>query len=311
MRRRAARRKRLASAGGKSAAVRLGEDPIVRATRLDQRPLWMLPVLIVSAAGLHLLFGVSVGAIAEAFAVSDKEIIDEKIIVEINEITEPEPIVEPERVVETEPEPEPEKVVEPEPEPKPEPKPKPKPKVKKPKVVEPKPEPEPEAPPPPRRVIGLDLGSTVEGGNGPAFAGGNALDGSTASKAVDPNKVKANPGQSTEPVREPTKPGPNRRATIIPQKGVKLVKPKRKQRVKPKYPPTLKAQGIEANVVVEVEITAKGRVKSVQIISPAKEAAFNKAAKEAALKEVFSPASKNGMTIPFRLTFTYRYRISD
>ncbi len=309
---RALRKKRLAKRGGKAVvAVRLGEDPLTRAAKRDRMQMWVIPLFLALAAMLHVLFGAGVGVIAKSFAMGDRAAKPEKITVEIHEFPEKKPEVkkEPEvkeEVVKEEPAVK-EEVVKPKPKPKAEPK---KPK-KKPKNPEPEIPPKPPAPPPPRKVVGLDLGSTVEGGKGPSFATGNSQDGTTASTAVDPKLVKDNPGTSTEPVRGPTKPGPNRRATIIPQKGVKLVKPKRKQRVKPKYPATLKAQGIEANVIVEVEILASGTVKSVKIISPAKENEFNKAAKAAAMQEVFSPATKNGTAIPFRLTFTYRYRISD
>jgi protein TonB len=300
-RKRAARDKRLSARDGvKAKPARVGEDPLLRSERTDAKQAWMIPLLLVGAAVAHLAFTVGIGAVADAFALSDGDAEDEKIIVEI---TEPPPPIEPEPVVEPEPEPEPEPVIE-------EPKPKPEPKVKPEPEPEPEPPPEVEPPkPPPRRVIGLDLGATVEGGTGPAFATGNALDGKTEKKAVDPKDVKQDPGPSTEVVKGPT--SPNRVATIVPRKNVKIVKPKRKQRVKPEYPAILKAQGIEGNVVVEVQISAEGIVKSVEIIAPAKEAEFNEAAKLAAMKEIFEPATRDGKAISFRLSFTYRYRISD
>ena len=92
---------------------------------------------------------------------------------------------------------------------------------------------------------------------------------------------------------------------------MKLVKPKRLQRIKPAYPPTLRAQGIEANVVVKVEVDATGKVTQVEIISPAKESEFNEAAKRAARQEKFSPATKDGKAIPYSISYTYRFRIND
>ena len=307
------RRRALARQRKSVPTQRLGPDPLVRGAQRDAARAWMIPILLIAAALAHGGFALGIGVISEAFAIGDKKVEDETLIVEIVEVSEPEP--EPEPVPEPEPEPEPEPVLEPviEKPPEPEPVPEP-PKIKAKAKPKPKAEPPPEEPvepakPPPRKIVGLDLGSTVEGGAGPSFGTGNALDGATARKAADPKEVKPNPGSSTKPEKADT--GPNRVASILPRTNQKLVKPKRKKRVKPDYPPTLRAQGIEANVVVQVEIDAEGKVKSVEIISPAPEAEFNEAAKAAALKETFQPASQNGKAIPFRLSFTYRYRIND
>ena len=115
-----------------------------------------------------------------------------------------------------------------------------------------------------------------------------------------------------EPVVEPTPaPSKNRRATRVPKKGVKLVKPKRKNRVKPAYPELLRAQGVEDNVVVKVTISRTGAVTAVEIIAPSKYDELNTAARAAAKKERFEPATKNGKAVEFTLSFTYRFRLSE
>jgi protein TonB len=164
-------------------------------------------------------------------------------------------------------------------------------------------------PPPPERIVGLDLSSTVAGGGGPAFATGTDMRGTTDTTATDPTQAAREPeAQETTEVPDPKT---NRKATRIPQKGVKLVKPKRKTRVKPDYPPKLRAQGIEGNVVVEVQIEANGKIKKVSIVSPSPYEEMNTQALIAANKEVFSPATRNGKGIPFTISYTVRFRLSD
>ena len=106
-------------------------------------------------------------------------------------------------------------------------------------------------------------------------------------------------------------PKTNRKATRIPTSGVKLVKPKFLKRVKPEYPPKLKAQGIEGNVVVEVRVDQRGQVAAAKIIAPAEYAELNEQALIAARKEVFSPATRAGKAIPFTLTYTVRFRLNE
>lgn len=104
-------------------------------------------------------------------------------------------------------------------------------------------------------------------------------------------------------------PGPNRVAAHIPGAKVKLVKPKRISRVEPSYPSILRAQDIEGTVVLRVHINAQGKVTKVDIVAGAKHAAFNESARIAALKECFRPSTKNGVAIPFDITFSSRFRI--
>lgn len=169
----------------------------------------------------------------------------------------------------------------------------------------PAPAPAPAAPAPaPRRVVGLSLGATVEG-DGPAFAVGNTLEGRTARVAATPSAAPAPPPAA------PAAPSLNRRAQQDPEAEVALVRPQRLAALKPRYPDALRAQGAEADVVVQVELTTTGAVRAARISRPAPEPDFNAAALAAAWQERFSPATRDGVPIEYTLTFTYRFRASD
>jgi len=204
-----------------------------------------------------------------------------------------------------------EKKVEPPPppvEPPPEPE---KPLRVPPKVVQAEPPPPEKAPEPkkapPPRVIGLSLESTAgEGGSGPTFAVGNTRAGQTAEKAVAPADIP----KEAPPVVEDA-PKTNRAASRIPVAGVSYQQPRRKSPSKPPYPETLKSQGLEADVTVMVSLDASGKVIAVKIIRESPYPEFNEAARKAAQAEEFEPATRDGLPIPFTLSFTYRFRLED
>src|SRR5690606_18220546 len=104
---------------------------------------------------------------------------------------------------------------------------------------------------------------------------------------------------------------PNRVATRIPTPGVKLVKPKRSSQVRPNYPPKLRAQGIEANVVVEVRLDAQGAVVEATLVSPCPYEEMNQEALAAARRERFAPAMRDGKAIAYSISYTIRFRLSD
>ena len=206
----------------------------------------------------------------------------------------------------------------PEPPPKKEAEPPPPPPVEKvrPKIV--KALPPPEAPPPqekpkapPVRVVGLSLDSTAEGGDGPSFAVGNTRMGETDKKAVAPKDVKP-PSTEAPAVAAPSGPAAvNQAASRIPVAGVKIGLPKRRNPKPPPYPAVLKTQGLEADVTVMVSIDASGKVATVKIIKEAPYPEFNEAARVAALAEEFEPATRDGVPMPYSLSFTYRFRLED
>ncbi len=204
------------------------------------------------------------------------------------------------------------------------PKPKPKPKPKKPRVKPPKPPPKdvkppppdpidvPDEPPPPpkkkpRRIVGLSLESTVEGGGGPSFAVGNTRMGQTERTAEDTKDVeKLAPATNTKPP-----PPANRRATRVPTGTGKIDKPQVLQSFKPEYPELLRAQNVEDVVKVEVRLNKKGKVTSARVVAPSKHKEFNKAALAGAKKFRFAPAKRDGVPISYTVVLTIRFQLND
>jgi TonB family protein len=178
-----------------------------------------------------------------------------------------------------------------------------------PKIEEPPKEPEKKPPP---RIVGLSFESTVGEGNGegPAFAVGNTRLGETDKFAVKKEDV---PKERPAPVNGTEKPTTvNQAATRIPRKGVTFTEAKyRGKPPKPDYPPTLKAQGVEADVEVLVFISATGKVTSVKILHESPYPEFNEAAKKAALATEWEPATRNGEPMASTKKYSYRFRITD
>jgi len=85
--------------------------------------------------------------------------------------------------------------------------------------------------------------------------------------------------------------------------------PRRRLAKVPVYPENMKAQLIEADVLVSVNLDAAGKVTRVRIDRGSPHPEFNEAARAAAETELFEPAIENGVAIPFSLSFTYRFRL--
>lgn len=269
-------------------ATEIAADPLERrrTARVDTVVLAALAAL--AAVGAHVVFTAAIWGVGVLLKKDDPREQEERIAVAVIE-PEPEP---------PKPEPEPEP---PPPEPEP-PKPQPKPVAKPPP---PPPVDQPPPPKPPAKIVGLDIGSTVAGGSGPAFATGEDLKGQTERVAQEVKPVETTKTPVTTDVPQ------NRTATRVPQKGVELVKPKRLTSVKPNYPPTLRAQSIEADVVVQVRLDASGAVIDATIVSGSAYPEMNSEALIAARKERFAPATRDGTGIEFTLTYTIRFRLSD
>jgi TonB family protein len=156
--------------------------------------------------------------------------------------------------------------------------------------AEPPPDPVSEPPPsepaptkPARRIVGIDMGSTVVGGNGPAFAVGNTRMGETAKVAEDPNAV----GRA----------------------GAQFTPPRRTHEEPPEYPASLKAQNVEGEVGLRVEIDAHGKVTGVSVARPSPQDEFNRAAVASAWKGTYEPAVSNGAAVANAIQFTVRFRL--
>ncbi len=196
----------------------------------------------------------------------------------------------------------------------------PPPVAEKPQAL-PQPVKEAEAPPPApevvaeepvrRRIVGLSLESTVQG-DGPSFATGTSRMGRTERSAEDPERAAKASGDGVRAASAvPAVAATQRAATLIPTRDAQFEKPKRLRRNEPAYPATLKAQGIEGDVTVSVSIDASGKVTGVSIVQSSGQAAFDRAAQQAATEERFSPAVRDGHPVAFTLTYSYRFRIQD
>ena len=283
-------------------------DPLVRPTGSKAAQLLRTVVVLVAALGLHAFMLTAIFAanrVASSMAPEVEK--DDKINVAI--VRPPPPPPPP-----VEPPPEPiDEPTDAEPPPPPPKKKKP-PKKKPPKNEPPPPDPidvppEPPKTPPkkqPRRIVGLNLESTVQGAGGPGFAVGNTRMGRTGDTAEDAKNVRKLDKVASEP-RE------NRTATRIPGRGRgKIVPPKPKGRLlKPEYPALLRKQNIEAAVTVEVRIDGKGKVVSARVLDGPRYKEFRDAALAVAKKQQWEPATQGGKPIPYTRTYVYRFRFTD
>ena len=176
------------------------------------------------------------------------------------------------------------------------------------KIEEPPKEPDKKPPP---RIVGLNFESTVGEGNGdgPSFATGNTRLGETDKIAVKKEDV---PKERPAPLNGTEKPTvANQAATRIPSKGVTFTEAKYRKQVKPAFPPTLKAQGVESDVDVLVFIDAAGKVTNVKILHESPYPEFNEAARKAALETEWEPATRNGEPMASTKKYSYRFRLTD
>ena len=147
----------------------------------------------------------------------------------------------------------------------------------------------------PKRIVGLSLSSTVKGG-GAAFAVGNTRAGVTGRVADAPDAPKRADAEPRLDVRVAT-----RRDRAV-------ERPRRLRRLEPEYPEAYRRRGLEGRVVVELVVGIDGLPNDVRLIATSEHAAFNDAARRAAHRERFRPATKDGAAVPFRLRFTYHFR---
>ena len=273
-------------------------DPLVRPQKTGWAATVSAALLFVFAFALHafiLLVFLGVGNVADRFA-PQRESRNERISVDIV-APPPPPVMEEIEVEEVDAVP----LV-----PKPKLKPKPKPTPKQELAADPidvAPEVAPAEVTPPvkkRRVVGLSFESTVMGGGGPSFAVGNTRMGNTKKVAEDAKQV-----EKLEPRKL------NQKATRVPMSGVQRTKPKRLEAVQPIYPKVLRQQGIEADVTVSISISAEGRVTRVRLIKGGGHDAFDQAALDAAQKQRFTPATRDGEPVAYSLKYTYRFRLND
>jgi TonB family protein len=93
-----------------------------------------------------------------------------------------------------------------------------------------------------------------------------------------------------------------------PAKG--LVKPVLQKFVEADYPPEAVKDGKQAEVVLEVDIDATGKVTKATVVNPAG-SGFDEAAVKAVEQFTFSPALRDGKAIPARIAYRYSFTLKD
>src|SRR5688500_11436248 len=73
------------------------------------------------------------------------------------------------------------------------------------------------------------------------------------------------------------------------------------------YPAEAQAKGIEAEVVLALDIDANGKVSVAEVVEPAGHG-FDEAARAAALQFEFEPARRNGRPVKSRILYRYAFR---
>lgn len=204
------------------------------------------------------------------------------------------------------------------------PRPLPRPKPKKKRLRKPKPRrkkqefrrtppPPPNQTPPkkvettPQPTFGLTKSSLGKGPGKIAFRQGNTL-------MMDPDK---NPPKRVLPYAPPRNDPPPRR--IIPFQPVPLLdideNPRELQKTKALYPPDAKRDGIEAVVVLSVQIRKNGKVRRVRVISirppQATRYDFGASAIRALQHYRFAPARAKGQPVDVVVRYIYRFELDD
>jgi TonB family protein len=76
------------------------------------------------------------------------------------------------------------------------------------------------------------------------------------------------------------------------------------------YPPEAQKQGIQGDVVLRLTIDATGKVTAAEVVEPAGHG-FDEAAREAALKFRFDPATRDGKAVPVRILYKYSFTLKE
>jgi TonB family protein len=74
------------------------------------------------------------------------------------------------------------------------------------------------------------------------------------------------------------------------------------------HPPEALKQGLEGHPVLKLTIDATGKVTAAEVVEPAGHG-FDEAAKEAALKFVYEPATRDGKPIPVQILYRYDFTL--
>jgi protein TonB len=236
----------------------------------------------------------------------------------------------------SEPTPEPEPEPTPEPPPKPDPKPKPAPKPPEPEKPQPEPDPDPpdttkpepvepspgtdtqqkdDKPPEeptqqdPVDLQGLEMSSTVEGGEGPTMKVGKGVgSGEVTDTYVSPDKLDQTGGGGASGSGDPGGSGSGGgTGSGCPQKDAKLVN---KERVpESEYPLAAKRRGIEGTVVGVATIDENGRVTQVKVVQSVGHG-FDELATEAFKKWRFEPAQRGCQPVSTKKRLSHDFTLT-
>lgn len=105
--------------------------------------------------------------------------------------------------------------------------------------------------------------------------------------------------------QDTTKPSP-------PELELQLVPPTLVRGVQAEYPDQAAADAVEADVVLEIDVSATGTVDDVRVIEPPKAQGygFEEAAMGAARQFVFEPATEGGVAVPVTITYRTSFALS-
>ncbi|MBI5532454.1 MAG: TonB family protein [Deltaproteobacteria bacterium] len=106
-------------------------------------------------------------------------------------------------------------------------------------------------------------------------------------------------GAAVAPDKTPDKPAP----------GPQVIPPQLKQFVSATYPADAEKQGLEGNVVLQLDIDAEGKVTGATVVNPAGHG-FDEAAAEAAKQFTFAPALRNGKAVAARILYRYSFTLA-
>ena len=171
--------------------------------------------------------------------------------------------------------------------------------------------PPPRNAPPPRPIFGVTMSSLAKGkGTKVAVRVGNTLMKDPDKKIVDPSKVR--PYYAPRRVEPP----PRRRDVFRPVPVYEVDEnPRELRKARAVHPAAAKRRGIQARVVLSVQIRKSGRVRFAKVISvrpsTAKGFGFGKAAVAALRRFRFHPARYKGKPVDVVVRYIYRFELED
>ncbi len=94
---------------------------------------------------------------------------------------------------------------------------------------------------------------------------------------------------------------------------IRFVPPVLQQLVRAEYPADALRRGIEGSVIADIDVDARGKVQSVEIVKGADDGdlGFEDAARKAMLAFEYAPATRNGAPIPATVTFRYDFALPE